>query len=50
VEFKDGPPGDVRETFADIARAKRDFGFAPKVSLDNGISRFVEWFRNYHRL
>jgi UDP-glucuronate 4-epimerase len=50
VEFKNGPPGDVRETFADIARAKRDFGFAPKVSLDNGISRFVEWFRNYHRL
>lgn len=50
VEFKDGPPGDVRETFADIARAKRDFGFAPKVSLDNGISRFVEWFRNYHQL
>jgi UDP-glucuronate 4-epimerase len=50
VEFKDGPPGDVRETFADIARAKRDFGFAPKVSLEQGISRFVDWFRNYHRL
>jgi len=50
VEYRDGPPGDVRETFADITRARRDYGFAPKVSLENGISRFVEWFRNYHRL
>ena len=50
LEFKDGPPGDVRETYADITRASRDFGFAPKVSLENGISRFVEWFRHYHRL
>jgi UDP-glucuronate 4-epimerase len=50
LEFKDGPPGDVRETYADITRAGHDFGFAPKVSLETGISRFVEWFRHYHRL
>ncbi|MGZ5936408.1 MAG: NAD-dependent epimerase/dehydratase family protein [Rhizomicrobium sp.] len=50
LEFKDGPPGDVRETYADITRAARDFGFAPKVSLETGISRFVDWFRHYHRL
>jgi UDP-glucuronate 4-epimerase len=40
----------VRETYADISRAARDFGFAPKVSLGEGISRFVDWFRRYHRL
>jgi len=50
LEFRDGPPGDVRETYADITRAARDFGFAPKVSLAEGISRFVGWFRHYHRL
>jgi UDP-glucuronate 4-epimerase len=50
LEFRDGPPGDVRETYADIARAARDFGFAPEVSLETGISRFVDWFRRYHRL
>lgn len=50
LEYRDGPPGDVRETYADISRAARDFGFAPKVSLADGISRFVEWFRLYHRL
>jgi UDP-glucuronate 4-epimerase len=50
LDFQDGPPGDVRETYADIARAARDFGFAPKISLDEGISRFVDWFRRYHNL
>ena len=50
LEFRDGPPGDVRETYADISRAARDFGFAPKVLLADGISRFVEWFRDYHQL
>jgi UDP-glucuronate 4-epimerase len=50
LDFQDGPPGDVRETYADISRAARDFGFAPKISLDEGISRFVDWFRRYHQV
>ena len=50
LEYRDGPPGDVRETYADIARAARDFGFAPKVALGEGVSRFVDWFRRYHRI
>jgi UDP-glucuronate 4-epimerase len=50
LEYREGPPGDVRETYADITRAARDFGFAPRVALSDGISRFVEWFRRYHRL
>ena len=43
-------PGDVPGTHADIAPAARDFGFAPRVSLDEGVPRFVEWFRGYHEL
>ena len=50
IEDADAPPGDVRETYADISRAKRDFGFAPTVPLAEGIARFVAWFRDYHRL
>ena len=45
IEDANGPPGDVRETYADIARAARDFGFAPSVPLGEGIRRFVAWFR-----
>jgi len=50
LEYKGGPPGDVRETYADISLASRDFGFAPKISLATGITGFVSWFRHYHRL
>jgi UDP-glucuronate 4-epimerase len=50
IEFRDGPPGDVRETYANIDKAHREFGFEPQVSLAEGISRFVGWFQQYHRL
>jgi len=50
LEHRDGPPGDVRETYADVSRAHRDFGFTPKVPLAEGIGRFVGWFRQYHNL
>ncbi len=45
----EGPPGDVNETYADITRAARDFGFAPTVRLEDGIARFVAWFRHHYR-
>jgi UDP-glucuronate 4-epimerase len=48
IEQTQGPPGDVRETYADISRAARDFGFAPKIPLSEGIPQFVDWFRRYH--
>jgi UDP-glucuronate 4-epimerase len=44
----EGPAGDVRETYADISRASRDFDFAPRVPLAEGIPRFVDWFRAYN--
>jgi UDP-glucuronate 4-epimerase len=48
IEDTQGPPGDVRETYADISRAARDFDFAPRVPLSEGIPRFVEWFQGYN--
>ena len=50
IRQEDGPPGDVRETYADITRAARDFGFAPRVKLTEGIARFVDWYRRHHGL
>jgi UDP-glucuronate 4-epimerase len=47
VEDAQGPAGDVRETYADIGRAARDFDFRPRTTLADGIRRFVEWFRRY---
>ena len=37
--------GDVSNTFADVSTAERDFGFSPKTNLDEGVKRFVEWYR-----
>ncbi|WP_026942587.1 NAD-dependent epimerase/dehydratase family protein [Hellea balneolensis] len=36
--------GDVSNTFADVSAAERDFGFAPKTDLHEGVKRFVEWY------
>jgi UDP-glucuronate 4-epimerase len=40
--------GDVRETFADISAISRDHGFEPRTSIDEGVPRFVAWYRDYH--
>jgi UDP-glucuronate 4-epimerase len=42
--------GDVKETFADISAIQRDLGFEPSTSIDEGIPRFVAWYRDYHGL
>ena len=43
VVFEDPVKGDVMHTYADIALAKREIGYAPKVALEDGIVREVEW-------
>jgi UDP-glucuronate 4-epimerase len=42
--------GDVRETFADISAIEKDHGFKPMTSIDEGVPRFVKWYREYHGL
>ncbi|MBB4038785.1 UDP-glucuronate 4-epimerase [Microvirga flocculans] len=42
------PPGDVLETRADVTDLRRDVGFVPSTSLEEGIRRFVTWYRGYH--
>src|SRR6478609_7478929 len=43
-------PGDVPATYADVDDLMRDVGFRPATSIADGIVRFVEWYRAYHRL
>lgn len=43
-------PGDVPETFADISRAKRLLGFEPKTKIEDGVKRFVVWYKSYYAL
>ena len=39
-------PGDVPITFADIARAREVLGYNPKTKIEDGIPKFVEWYRS----
>ena len=42
--------GDLKDTFADISAIERDHGFRPTTSIDEGVPRFVSWFREHHGL
>lgn len=39
-------PGDVPVTFADISRARAEIGYAPKTDVEEGVKRFVQWYRD----
>ena len=43
-------PGDVESTSADVSDLKSAVGFVPNTPLDTGMQRFVEWYRDYHRV
>ena len=43
-------PGDVPDTYADIEESRRDLGFEPKTPIAEGLSRFIAWYKDYHRV
>ena len=49
-DYQPMQPGDVPATYADITAIQRDLGFEPATTIDLGVPRFVEWYRDYHRL
>ena len=48
IEMLPMQPGDVQKTYADLDAIKGDLGYTPSVTIDEGVPRFVEWFRAYH--
>jgi UDP-glucuronate 4-epimerase len=46
IEMLEPQPGDVSVTYADIAKAKRMLKYQPKVKMEKGIRRFVEWYKD----
>lgn len=43
-------PGDVPATYADVDDLIRDVGFKPGTPIEEGVSRFVEWYRSYYKV
>jgi UDP-glucuronate 4-epimerase len=42
-------PGDVPATYANIDDLQQAVGFAPRTSIEDGVARFVQWYRSYHQ-
>ena len=43
-------PGDVAKTSANIDESKRELNFNPKTSIDEGIPKFIEWYKQYYKI
>ena len=50
IEMLPMQPGDVPATYADIDDLMRDIGFRPDTTIEEGVHRFIAWFRDYHSL
>ena len=48
IDFQPMQPGDVKETYADIEATRRDFGFEPTTSIDEGLPNLVAWYHDYY--
>lgn len=49
-EFLPMQPGDMYRTYADVTDLMKDYGFKPSTTIMDGISRFVEWYREYYKV
>ena len=50
INFMPRQPGDVYDTHADIELLEKATGYRPSTDLETGISKFVEWYKGFHRV
>jgi UDP-glucuronate 4-epimerase len=48
-EFLPMQPGDVYKTFADTMELKKDFNIVPRVRIEEGLSYFATWYKDYYK-
>lgn len=48
-EFLPMQPGDVQETYSDMSDMICDFNYLPKISVKEGVSKFIQWFKEYYK-
>lgn len=49
-QMMDMQPGDVPSTCADVSALERDLGFRPNTPVEQGIAKFVDWYRSYYQV
>ncbi len=50
IAYQPMQPGDVKETFADIQPLRDEIGFHPTTTIDEGIPKFIQWYRDYYKV
>jgi UDP-glucose 4-epimerase len=45
VRYDEPRPGDIKDSLADIARAREDLGFQPEFALIDGLEETIRWFQ-----
>ena len=48
-KFLSKQKGDVKDTWADISKANKIFNFKPKTSPQEGVKKFIKWYKQYYR-
>lgn len=41
--------GDMKDTYADVTELVKDFGYKPETTLEEGIAKFVRWYKDYYK-
>lgn len=47
-EYLPMQPGDVYQTYADVSELMKDYGFKPDTSIEDGLRKFVAWYKEYY--
>jgi len=50
IEYMDIQPGDVEKTFANIDYSISKLNYKPKITIQEGIPKFIEWYKSYHNI
>ena len=43
-------PGDVIDTYADVNELVENFNYKPSTSINEGVSKFIDWYKNYYKV
>lgn len=49
-QYMEMQPGDVLRTYADVSELERDIDFKPSTSIEDGLGKFVEWYKEYYNV
>jgi UDP-glucuronate 4-epimerase len=50
LDFQDMQAGDVKETYADVTETAELAGYEPKVTINEGVPKFIEWYKAYYKV